>query len=461
MTTAAPDAPALSHLPDPAPSGKIQRVPNWLWGTILVVVVLGLVVLIFASFEGTFTQFSTVTVQLPESSTAVALNSPVEYRDVTVGKVASQGRSVPGGLVSVVIHIKPGDLDKIPAGVKATVTPVSFFGNEYVVLEPPNQPGSATLQPGQLIPPLSTGETASLQATLGDLDTLIKEINPQKLNAALTAIAGSLQGQGTSLGKNLVTSDTYLKEMLPLWPTFVENLQTLVPIANSLQAATPNLVQIFANQTVTSNTVTELTTNVEASLSGSATFVADFSQLLDDVQQPFELLADDSGPFLQDLSQNPQEISQLLGGLDTWAKSWLAAEDAGPYLSLTATIPVQNPADLGLAVLGGSNVTTDLLDGLGPSYVNPATYTSADCPHFGALSGCGGVTTGLTPQPTTYSVPAIASSASTVATPVLPEPAQTRTVGQIVTALTGSRPSDSSISTLLLSPVLSDMVRIP
>ena len=89
------------------------------------------------------------------------------------------------------------------------------------------------------------------------------------------------------------------------------------------------------------------------------------------------ILTADSAPFLQDISQNPKEIAELLEGFNSWAIAWIAAESSGPYLNSSTTVVVANPADLGLAVLGGADVNSYLSAGLGPGYVNPATYGSA------------------------------------------------------------------------------------
>lgn len=442
MTTVAPPKESPAPAQGPARKPRVRTRRYFLWGNILTLVVLAGAALIFASFAGEFTDYTVVTAELPLSSTAVALNSPVEYRNVAVGKVASQGKSISGGLVSVVLHLKPSALRSIPADVEATVTPVSIFGNEYIVLQPPAQPGPGTLRAGQTIPPLTSGKTASLQSTLGDLDHLLIALHPGQLNAALTAVAGAVQGQGTSLGQNLDKANQYLEGMLSLWPTVVSDLQKLAPVSNTFASATPNILQILANQTVTAQTITGAGANVHEALGGGATLAAETAQLLDAIQQPFTVLAADSGPFLQDISQNPREISELLGGLNTWAQSWLAAEGSGPYLSLTANVSVLNPADLGLAVLGGPNLATYLADGLGPSYVNPPTYTSADCPRFGSLSGCGGTTTTL------------ASTFASAPTPVLAEPAQTEAISRIVAAATGHQPEDAAVTTLLVAPVL-------
>ena len=157
---------------------------------------------VLESFGGAFSTYATVQAELPASSTAVAVGAPVEYRNVTVGTVASQGRSVPGGFVVLTLHMQTQMLPEIPAQVRATETPVSFFGDPYVELISSSPPGSARLHAGEAIPALQTAQTGSLQTTLGSLDSLLINLHPAELDAALTALASSLQGNGTSLGHN-------------------------------------------------------------------------------------------------------------------------------------------------------------------------------------------------------------------------------------------------------------------
>ncbi len=73
---------------------------------------------------------------------------------------------------------------------------------------------------------------------------------------------------------------------------------------------------------------------------------------------------------------------------------------------------VANPADLGLAVLGGPQAAAYLSAGLGPGYVNPPTYSSA-----------GTILTDDRPAPAES---ASTSHRSASPAPVLAEPAQTR-----------------------------------
>ena len=413
-------------------------------GLVLVALLVAIVGAVFSSFGGTFSTYALARAQLPASSTAVALDAPVEYRNVTVGTVASQGRSIPGGLVSVTLHLDRSMLRLVPAGVRATETPVSFFGDAYLVLVPPAHAEAATLRAGATIPALQVGQTASLQATLGDLDTLLTKLHPGELDAALTALAGSLQGNGTSLGHNLTRANTYFRQMLPLWPTVVSNLSTLVPVADQFTASTPDLLRILSNQTTTASTIDGQASAVRAAINGGETLTGQAAQLLNAIEAPYAVLTADSGPFLRAISQNPQEISQLLQGLADWAQAWTAAEASGPYLDLTENQVVANPADLGLAVLGGPEAAAYLGAGLGPGTVNPTPYTSA----------------GTIPStPTSAARPSTLTDAvASLPAPVLAARAETAAVARIVGAVSGSAPRSEAVATLLLSPVLESLV---
>ena len=152
---------------------------------------------------------------------------------------------------------------------------------------------------------MQVGQTGSLQATLGSLDTLLIKLQPGELDAALTALAGALQGNGTSLGHNLVRGNTYFEQMLPLWPTVVSNLKTLVPVANQFAASTPDILQILANQTTTATTIDDQASGVRQAIGGGDVLAGEAAQLLTAIQQPFAVLTADSGPFLTAISQNP------------------------------------------------------------------------------------------------------------------------------------------------------------
>jgi phospholipid/cholesterol/gamma-HCH transport system substrate-binding protein len=419
----------------------------------LIALIGGIVTLILMSFGGAFGTYATVTADLPAAGSAVSLNSPVEYRDVTVGKVATSAKAAPGGLVTVVLHLQPSRLKSIPSNVTATIAPISVFGNQYVVLLPPKQLSGQTLQDGQKIPAVTQGGTANLQTTLADLDYLLKNVHPAQLYSALYALSSSLQGQGKSLGTTFVRFNSYLHNMLPLWPKAVTDFNLLVPVANQVAASTPDILNTLRNFSSSSGVITQGQASLQQLLAGGTTFANSTTTLLTNIQQPYAQLTAASGPFLNSLSQTPTTISQILQGLDGWAKTWVAAEAQGPYLTLSASVNVSNVADLALAALGGPNVAQLLGDALGQNLVNPPTYTAADCPRYGTLAGrnCPGFTAAVTTALHTLGQVS-----------VLPEPQQQNAVATVAAGLNGGvPPSSPSVATLMLEPILTNVAAQP
>jgi phospholipid/cholesterol/gamma-HCH transport system substrate-binding protein len=422
-------------------------------GVALIALVGGIVTLILMSFGGAFSSDVSVTADLPAAGSAVSLNSAVEYRDVTVGKVATSAKTAPNGLVTVVLHINPSKLGDIPADVTATIAPISVFGNQYVVLIPPRQLSGQTLKAGQTIPAVTQGTTSNLQTTLADLDYLLKEVHPAQLYSALYALSYSLQGQGQHLGHTFVQFNSYLHNMLPLWPKSVTDFKLLAPVANQVAASTPDILTTIRNFSSSSGVITQGQAALEQLLAGGTTFANLTADLLTNIQQPYAQLTSASGPFLNSLSQTPTTISQILTGLDGWAKTWVAAEAQGPYLTLSASVSVHNVADLAYAALGAPNVAGLLGQALGTNLINPPTYTAADCPRYGTLAGsnCPGFTAAATTA---------LHSMSQVS--ILPEPQQQEAVARVAAGLNGNvPPSSPSVATLMLEPILTSVAARP
>src|SRR5581483_10930016 len=106
--------------------------------------------------------------QLPQGSNAVPISAPVEYLNVTVGKVGAETEA-PNGAVAVQFDIYPQNLARIPKGVQAQVAPLSIFGNQYVNLVPPTAATTGHLEAGDVIRPYAGAPSSSLQGTVTQL----------------------------------------------------------------------------------------------------------------------------------------------------------------------------------------------------------------------------------------------------------------------------------------------------
>ncbi len=433
-------------------SGRYAAVQDWaigidrrtgslkVLGVVLALLAVSAVAVVFALFRGVFTQYDSISVRLPATSTAALPGSAVQYRDVSVGKVVGQGRAVGDGTTVVTVHVDPGKLSSIPATVRAAVTPISVFGNQYVVLEPPAEPGPAVLQPGATVQARQDAPTSSVQQTVTSLNRLLVALHPAQLNSALTAVAQALQGQGQQLGETANQASVYLAALQPLWPTVVQDLGLLAPVADQIASSTPDIVGILGNSLTTSATVTGNADSLHRLLAGSGAFADQAEQLSTAAEKPFSLLAAASGPFLEAVASQPDNVSRLLEGLDGFANAVVQAGRAGPFLSVTANVQVLNAANLATAALGGppAEMIAQLTQGLGSAVVDPPTYTAGQRPAFTAA-------------------PARPVAATVVPGPVVPvlPAADVRTaVSAITSAISGAQPGSADAAALLLAPLL-------
>ncbi len=343
---------------------------------------LGVTTLVVAQFNGVFSGDPQLTVELPPRSTVVAKDSPVTYRDVRVGTVTSEVEADGAGASRVEVEIEGRWIDRLPRDVVATVGPVSIFGNQYIQLLAPDEEGAAGLADGAVIPAYDVAETPSLQGTFVSLNDLLTQVSPARLNAGLSGLAGSLQGQGEELGRTLVATNDYLGLMLPLWPTLVKDIEEAAKLAGGLSEITPEFLSLVENATISAETVTDNAEAFEALVRDGGRLATTSSALLRATTASYADTVDGAVALLGALSQSPNLITKLLRGLERWADAWAPVlEDGLPDIRLTA-LSVRNPADMVLAMTAGGGNREDVVRLLNrairPGFANPPTYTG--CP---------------------------------------------------------------------------------
>lgn len=448
-------------------------------GVVLVAAVVAIVWLIVETFTGHFTNAVHVRAELPAGSSAVTVDAPVEYLDVTVGKILSESEA-PDGNVSVDMLIYPKNLVDIPAGVEAQVAPLSIFGNQYVNLVPPAQIGTAHLLAADVVKPYQGAASSSLQATVTQLYNLLNAIHPAQLDTALTAFADALAGNGQTLGQALSGGATYLgSSVVPNLSTAESDIEQLTPFADTVEGNSGDLLGTLSNSAVTGDTITTQEGDLKTLLSSGTGAVGQFAGVLQQVQVQLPELLNESGPLLADVTQSPTELSQTLSGLTTFASAVAAQEEAGPFLSVDVQLPVANMSAGVNAALGYDNPTS-VDEALG-SAVNPPTYTSANCPEYpgesnpycgtggspdaaasASSSQVGAVTPLAAPVPS--SGPAATSDRPDVtqqlftASSADPTTAEEQSALEVATALNGDRsPAAPGVATLILLPLLDAM----
>lgn len=439
-------------------------------GLLLAALIVGIVYSILLAFTGHFTNVVSIDAELPPGSNAVAVGASVQYRNVTVGKVASE-KAVADGTIAVRFEMYPAKMVQVPKGVQAEVAPLSIFGNQYVDLVPPATIGEGHLEAGETIPAYAGAPSTSLQGTVTGLYDLLHAIHPADLDTALTAFATALRGEGQNLGQALRDASDYFGAIQPHLPEVQSDLKLLDPVSGHLQAATPDLLGFLSNSSVTAQTITDEQQQLDKVLTTGRSATQQFADILQQSQNALISLMNQSGPLLSDVTANPNELSLTVQGLGQWAAAWAAAESGGPYLSVSANLPIADISAGVNAALGYDNPAS-ISAALGPAF-NPATYSAANCPQYPGTSnpycGVGGSPAAAPPAGTSASADSYRPSTApqqaqrsqqqaAYSGPSTPYLNELRAIEAIATALNGGRPPASpALASMVLFPLLSSM----
>ncbi len=227
------------------------------------VVIGSLIWLSIAIYQKKFTPVVLVTLKTDHTGNELQASSDVKERGLIVGEVRDV--NVASGsacadpnreCVSVTLALEPSMVKEIPQNVSAQILPKTIFGEQYVALEIPPDPGPA-IKGGDVIAQDRTKGALEAQKVFGDLLPLLTAVQPAELNATLTAIAEALQGRGTELGHSLVQLDSYLKQLNPHAKQMVSDIVKLGNVAQEYNGVAPDLLQTFRNLETSARTTIE------------------------------------------------------------------------------------------------------------------------------------------------------------------------------------------------------------
>ena len=238
--------------------------PEARWKTKLAatVMVLGLVAIVVTAltmFVGGFTKSEPVTVTAARSGLVMDPDAKVKMRGVQVGKVAAV--SYTGDGAELTLDMDPAMLSMIPANSRVEIDSTTVFGAKFVNFVVPEDPSPASLQPGAVIGADSV--TVEFNTLFQHLTDVLDQIQPEKLNATLGALASALRGRGEELGILLEQSDEYLKTMNPTLPQLEYDLRATADVTNIYGDTAEDLLKIIDNATGTSGSIVEEQANLD------------------------------------------------------------------------------------------------------------------------------------------------------------------------------------------------------
>ncbi|MDP9091675.1 MAG: MCE family protein [Actinomycetota bacterium] len=323
-----------------------------LLGVGYIVVIFGLIALSVAFYNKAFTPTVVVKLHTDHTGNQLLTQSDVKERGIIVGSVRSV-KSVGDGAI-ITLALDPARVRSIPDNVSAQILPKTLFGEQFVSLTVPDQPG----------PPIKAGATISQdrsavalesEKVIGDLLPLLNAVKPAELNATLTAMATALKGRGAELGQTLASFDSYLKNLnsdaspgTSYTKQLVNDLDKLGQLSVRLNADVPDLVATLDNLQTNAKTLIEKSVAFDSLLSTANTTSNIISSFLGDNEQRLITVVDTSQSIDSLLAQYSPEYTCMLtaltqlkargekgisgGSIQLSAQLYLAPPGFGPYV---------------------------------------------------------------------------------------------------------------------------------
>lgn len=232
-------------------------------GIVALVVVAAVIAGAVVLFRGGVASTASVTVISPRAGLVMNPEAKVKLHGAQVGKVVAI-EPLPDGQAAIRLAMNPDDLALIPANTGVQIASSTVFGAKFIDLVPPPTPSTDTMHAGQVLD--ATHVTVEINTVFEQLVTVLRQIQPEKLNQTLGALAQAFDGRGDRLGQTMSDFDALLATLDPSLPTLRHELAVAPGVLNAYADAAPDLTNTAANATRLGDTLVERQHDLDALL---------------------------------------------------------------------------------------------------------------------------------------------------------------------------------------------------
>jgi virulence factor Mce-like protein len=326
-------------------SGRSAAVRRRVQGLAFLVVLVLLLGLAVATYNKAFTDVATVTLETDTAGNQLQEASDVKVRGVIVGDVREVRASAEGATIE--LAIKPAYLDQIPADVSARLLPKTLFGERFVSLELPEQPGHQRLADGDVIGQDRSSNAIELQRVIDDMLPLLQAVEPQDLSYTLGAVADALRGSGDDLGANLASTGRYIGEINTVLPRLQEDISLLADFTDTYDAAADDLLAVLDNLAVTNTTIVDQAEQLRRTFTVGESSARVTAGFLETNERNLISVAATSRPVLGVFAKYSPSYPCMLEGLTKAAplttESFGGDGDPALNLNIIVSFPPRNP----------------------------------------------------------------------------------------------------------------------
>ncbi|MHA3020682.1 MCE family protein [Mycobacterium sp. BMJ-28] len=195
-----------------------------------------------------------VTVISPRAGLVLNPEAKVKLHGAQVGKVVAID-ALPDGQAAIRLAMNPDELSLIPANTRAQIASSTVFGAKYIDMVPPVKPSQDSMRPGQVLD--AQHVTVEINTVFEQLVMVLTEIQPEKLNETLGALAQAFDGRGDKLGQTMVDLDTLLAKIDPSLSTLSREIAATPEVFGAYADAASDLTNTVRNATQLSDTIVD------------------------------------------------------------------------------------------------------------------------------------------------------------------------------------------------------------
>lgn len=237
--------------------------PGW-WTLIFVVATIATIVLTTMLFSGALRSYVAVTLTADRAGLVMDRGAKVKLRGVQIGRVGSV--TAHGDEVDLLLDIEPDQMSFIPANVGARIRAGTLFSAKFVELVYPSDPSPQRLTAGAVIN--SDNVSTEINTLFRDVADILKQVDPAKVQATLSALAEGLRGHGEMIGQTITDTDDVLKEVNSRASTLQADGQAVRRIADAYSLAAPDILTALDGAGTTSATITDNAAMLDGMLTG-------------------------------------------------------------------------------------------------------------------------------------------------------------------------------------------------
>lgn len=265
-----------------------------------------------AAYNGTFRNYVPVTLTSDRTGLVMEAGARVKLRGVNIGQVAAIDHG--GEHATLRLQIDADQIRHIPANVGAKINVATVFGAKFVELVFPDNPSPRRLAAGSVL--RSSNVTTEVNSVFENVVDLLDMVDPQKLNAVLSAVSDGVRGRGEQIGR----ATTALNEVLAALNTRSESMRrdwrSFTGFNSTYAAVAEDIVAILDAASTTSTTIVEHKTELDGLLLSAAGFSQAASDLVGHSKGSFVATANALEPTTRLLLEYTPEFTCTLQGAD-------------------------------------------------------------------------------------------------------------------------------------------------